>query len=412
MDRRQPAEAASRWRSNLRCRAQGCASLFVALTLSGALLAACTSHIPSPARGTATSAGVAGQVAPASGATVAPTPPGKIVPAPAATITSPTPVAQPSASAGVRTTPTATADVSVGHLNADDLAAKVGALVDAAPAHAAVEIGLADGTTLYQHNGEDLYDAASLYKLGIMVQVYKDRDDGTLTFDDPVTLEPGFFYESDEVYSPDTDMYADVPVGELLQNMITLSSNVAAEALLNLVGTDDVNQTMADLGLVNTKILWSPVAGRSPDGRTTMAVVAPGRSPALVPIIARSVPTTAALIAESSADGAYDVTTAADMASLFEQLLAGSVLSSGASQDMLDLLSDQLINNRLPADLPAGTKVAHKTGDLDALLHDAGVIYAPAGPIVVVVMTDEITDNDAIIDLMRQIAVLAYNYTP
>jgi beta-lactamase class A len=353
---------------------------------------------------------MAGQAVPAGGATAAPTLPKGIESAPASTFGSATPGAQQGA--GTRSNSEATPDVAKTHVNGAALAAKVAALVDGAPAHVAVEISLANGTRLYQHNGADLYDAASLYKLGIMVQVYKDRDDGTFTFDDPVTLEPGFFYESDEVYSADTDMYANVPVGELLNNMITLSSNVAAEALLNLVGTDEVNQTMADLGLANTKILWSPVAGRSPDGRTTMALIDPGRSPALVPIISRSVQTPSPLIAESSSDRAYDVTTADDMASLFEQLLAGTVLSSGASEEMLDLLSEQQINNRLPADLPSGTKVAHKTGDLDALLHDAGVIYAPAGPIVVVVMTDEITDNDAIIDLIRQIGGLAYEYTP
>ena len=344
------------------------------------------------------SASVSAGVVPAGGETIAPTPPGEILPAPASKITPSTPAPQ--------------SDVSKTHLKAAELTAKVDALVNAAPAHVAVEIGLPDGTTLYQHNGEDLYDAASLYKLGIMVQVYKDRDDGILTFDDPVTLEPGYFYESDEVYSPDTDMDTDVPVGELLHNMITLSSNVAAEALLNLVGTDNVNQTMADLGLVNTKILWSPVAGRSPNGQTTMARVNSGRSPALVPIIARSVQTRPPLVAESSAEGAYNVTTAADMASLFEQLLAGTVLSQSTSAEMLDLLAEQQINDRLPADLPSGTKVAHKTGDLDSLLHDAGVIYAPSGPITVVVMTDEITDTDAILDFIRQIAVLAYEYQP
>jgi beta-lactamase class A len=408
MNRRQPDEVIRPWRAKTRSRAERFATPICSLLLLGALLASCSSpRLPSPGHGTATSAGAPAQVAPAGGGGIAPTPPGEMAAAPASTI-----VPSGQANGASRSSATRAADISQTHLAAAELAARVEALVNAAPAHAAVEISRADGTTLYQHNGDDLYDAASLYKLGIMVQVYKDRDDGVLTFDDPVTLEPGFFYESDEVYSADTDMDTDVPVGELLHNMITLSSNVAAEALLNLVGTDDVNQTMADLGLANTKILWSPVAGRAPDGRTTMASVDPGRSPALVPIIAQSLRPSTPLVAESSADGAYDVTTASDMVSLFQQLLSGTVLSESTSKEMLDLLAEQQINNRLPADLPAGTKVAHKTGDLDALLHDAGVIYAPSGPIVVVVMTDEITDNDAIIDLMRQIAVLAYEYTP
>ncbi|HVX29358.1 MAG TPA: serine hydrolase [Nitrolancea sp.] len=411
MTRRQPSDIPPRRRFDARSRLRHGSALLSSLLVLGTLLSACTSRrLPSPPPGSATSAAGVIQLAPGGVATQAPTPPGAIAPAPAATMA-------PSSAAGQSPAtpspvPTATADIARTHLAAAELAARVDALVKAAPAHVSVEIGLSDGTTLYQQNAEDLYDAASLYKLGIMVQVYKDRDDGTLTFDDPVTLSPGFFYESDEVYSPDTDVGTAVPVEELLHNMITLSSNVAAEALLNLVGTDEVNQTMADLGLENTKILWSPVAGRSPDGRTTMALVDPSRSTRLVPIIARSIQPLAELKPESSADGAYDLTTAADMASLFKQLLAGTVLSESTSAEMLALLAEQQINDRLPADLPSGTKVAHKTGDLDGLLHDAGVIYAPAGPIVVVVMTDEITDHDAIVDLMRQIAVLAYEYTP
>jgi beta-lactamase class A len=365
--------------------------------LVGALAGACASqHLPAPSKGASTNERVSSRAAPGGNGTDG--------------VHSPTPA--PATKQGAGPLATASIDITNEHVSASELAAKIKVLVDGAPAHVAIEIGRADGTTLYEQNSEDLYDAASLYKLGIMVQVYKDRDDGTLTFDDPVTLYPGFFYESDEVYSQDTDVDTDVPVADLLHNMITLSSNVSAEALLNLVGTDEVNQTMADLGLVNTKILWSPVAGRSPNGRTTMAWVDAGHSPRLVPIISRSVTAPDPLIAESSADGAYDLTTAADMASLFEQLLSGTVLSQSTSAEMLDLLTEQLIDNRLPANLPAGTKVAHKTGDLDGLLHDVGVIYAPAGPVVVVVLTDEITDNDAILDLFHQIAMLAYEYTP
>lgn len=295
-------------------------------------------------------------------------------------------------------------------LTAAQLADQVNALVSAATAHVAVDIGLADGTILYEHEQETLYDSASLYKLGIMVEVYKQRDTDDLTFADPVTLYPGFFYEDDSVYSPDVDEYANVPVSELLDNMITLSSNVSAEALLNLVGTDNVNDTMAALGLTNTRILWSPAADNPARSPSVWVPIEPGRSTAMVPLIARAFPQSTTVDAVSSADGAYDLTTAADMAHLFEQLLSGTVISQADSADMLTLLSEQQINDRLPADLPPGTKVAHKTGDLDALMHDVGVIYAPHGPIVVVVMTDEITDHDATLALIRKIALLAYEY--
>ncbi|HVB66016.1 MAG TPA: serine hydrolase [Nitrolancea sp.] len=295
-------------------------------------------------------------------------------------------------------------------LTAIEVAAKIDAMVDAAPAHVAVDIALNDGTTLYQREPESLFDAASLYKLGIMVEVYRERDSGLLTFDDPVTLFPGYFYEEDSVYDPGVDVYAEFSVGDLLSSMITLSSNVAGQALLNLVGTDQVNATMASLGLTNTRILWSPVAdvtGGSGTASTPRRLV---HSTILASSTARFYHENTTFPAVSSAEGAYNVTTAGDMAQLFDELVAGTVVSPGTSAEMLALLSRQEINDRLPADLPPGTRVAHKTGDLDALLHDAGVIYAPKGQIVVVVMSDQVTDYDATIELMRRIALLAYEY--
>ena len=295
-------------------------------------------------------------------------------------------------------------------LSAIQLAADVDALVESVSAHVAVEIVLADGTTLYQREPESLFDAASLYKLGIMVEVFRERDAGLLSFDDPITLYPGFFVEDDSVYDAGMDVYSSPSVGELLTNMITLSSNVAAQALLNLVGADQVNATMAGLGLTNTRILWSPVADAGSGSPISSEPLKADHSVDLVAILARSFVPGSKVSPVSSAVDAYDVTTAADMAHFFEELLAGTVVSQRTSAEMLTLLSKQQISDRIPADLPSGTRVAHKTGDLDGLLHDAGVIYAPKGPVIVVVMCDEITDYDATIGLIRQIALLAYEF--
>ena len=214
-------------------------------------------------------------------------------------------------------------------LSTAQLDAKFDALVATTSTHVAVEIGLTDGTTLYQHESATLFDAASLYKLGIMVEVYQERDVGALTFDDPVTLYPGFFYEDDSVYAVDSSEYTDVSVGELL-----------------------------------------------------------------------SLPPSATTSSNSSAGGTYDITSPHKMVQLLEQLLSGTVLSPATSAEMLALLSQQEINDRLPAGVLPGTRVAQITGDLDSLLHDAGVIYAPSGPIVVVVIiTDDVENRDDVMGI-------------
>ncbi len=62
---------------------------------------------------------------------------------------------------------------------------------------------------------------------------------------------------------------------------------------------------------------------------------------------------------------------------------------------MIALLSAQEINDRLPALLPEGTACAHKTGDLDHVVHDAGIVYSPYGPFIIVLMSSEVDDDPA-----------------
>jgi len=78
-------------------------------------------------------------------------------------------------------------------------------------------------------------------------------------------------------------------------------------------------------------------------------------------------------------------TSAADVAKLFERLYSGTLLSTNSSQRFLGLLKDQRVNNRLPKGLPAGTVIAHKTGDLNDVVHDAGIVYGPKTNYIVVV---------------------------
>jgi beta-lactamase class A len=92
-------------------------------------------------------------------------------------------------------------------------------------------------------------------------------------------------------------------------------------------------------------------------------------------------------------------------------LVNGQIISEPASEEMLTLLEGQQINDRLPAYLPEGTIVAHKTGNLDGLVHDAGVIYTPSGPVVVVIMTEDVEEWQAI-DLIATVARLAYDSAP
>jgi beta-lactamase class A len=80
-------------------------------------------------------------------------------------------------------------------------------------------------------------------------------------------------------------------------------------------------------------------------------------------------------------------TSARDVSLLFEDLYKGTLNSSSSNLAFMNLLKDQKVNDRLPQGLPAGTVIAHKTGNLDNVVHDGGIIFGPKTNYVVVVMS-------------------------
>ena len=296
----------------------------------------------------------------------------------------------------------------------------------------AVSLASADGTVLWELNADETMEAASLYKLAIMVEVYRQQAEGLLAFDDVVELSGSHFVEGEDSFSLG-DIGAAVDIETLLTAMITQSSNVAAYALLELVGSANVNETMINLGLDGIEIRWSPQefvpddpAPEEPDENETVPEEPeeiepeesdePAEEPELeeteepsgaVAQVAGWLSAGAGVTATLRGEAAFNVTQASDLAQLLVLMLNGSVVNEGASQQMLDLLARQEIYGGLPALLPEGS-VAHKTGYLeDGVVNDAGVIYTPRGPMVAVVLTEGIGE-EAAYDITSQIGLLLY----
>ncbi len=252
-----------------------------------------------------------------------------------------------------------------------------------------------DGTLSYDHRAGEQVQAASLYKLLIMVEVFQQVEDGLLLMEDPVELDADFFAEAgyDDPFGPET-VGSTVIVDDLLRPMVMYSSNVAGYALLDLVGNWNVNATARAYGLTASEIRWMPQ--RSDDG----AGAPLGSSAAYASFYQDAV---------VAADEAFNVTTANDMATLFEGLIAGEIVSPVASAEMLDILAGQVVNDRLPSLLPFRVTVAHKTGNIDNVIHDAGVVYAPQGPVVVVVLTASASEWE-VVEFMGELGLMAYRH--
>ena len=220
----------------------------------------------------------------------------------------------------------------------------------------------------YEHDVARIVPAASLYKLAVLVEVYRQANAGQLSLDgSTVTIEDDDLVDGGTL----TDDGTTLSVREALERMITMSDNACARALLRTVGTHIVNATALALGLTDTRI------------NTTLPAE------------------------ERSAD--YNTTSARDMERLFSGLVKGTILDAQSSTAMLAVLGRQQVNDRIPSGLPDGTPVAHKTGNLDGIAHDVGVVTTPFGPRVVVVLTQDYVDYADVIALAAAVAHDAFS---
>jgi beta-lactamase class A len=210
---------------------------------------------------------------------------------------------------------------------------------------------LESGDSLYQ-NADDSFHAASTMKVPVMIELFRRVDAGALSLDQGLPLVNRFAsivdgspYELNAGDDSDSSAYQRVgqrvPIRELLDRMITRSSNLATNALIELVDAKRANATAHELGAKNIKVL-------------------------------RGVEDIKAFRA-----GLNNTTTARDLATLLEAIETGRAASKASCDRMRDVLLHQEFNDEIPAGLPPGTPVAHKTGWITGVLHDAAIVYPP-----------------------------------
>ena len=241
-----------------------------------------------------------------------------------------------------------------------DLILQVDGLVRTFPGAAGVFVSdpsLPDA--LYTHQADEPFITASLYKLGVLVEAERRVDAGTLKYTDAIEILPEDITEDGSFESSGTILSVD----DALEAMITVSDNGTALAFWHQLGPANINATLQKLGLTAFHI----ANDEFDDNTATPRVI-----------------------------GQY-----------FGLLAQRKLVSAGASDRMLARLERQRINDRLPAQLPPNTVVAHKTGNLAGVTHDAGIIYTKSGPRIVVGMTAD-TDEEVAGHFLSGLGALVY----
>lgn len=244
---------------------------------------------------------------------------------------------------------------------------------------------LQTGDTLFS-NADDSFHAASTMKVPVMIELFRRIDARALRLDQGILLVNQFGsivdgspFSLDAGDDSDSSAYTligrRVPVRELIDRMITRSSNLATNALIELVSADHANATAHELGARNIRVLRGVE-----DGKAFRA-------------------------------GLNNRTTARDLAVLLEAIEAGRAASRSSCDAMRDILLRQEFSAEIPAGLPAGTKVAHKTGWITGVLHDAAIVYpANRKPYVLVVLTRGIPEEKVARQLIVDISRLVYEH--
>jgi beta-lactamase class A len=230
------------------------------------------------------------------------------------------------------------------------------------------------------------FHAASTMKVPVMIEVLRAVDAGRLGLDQPILLVNHFHsivdgspYALDAGEDSDSSVYRHigerVPIRELLERMIVRSSNLATNTLIALVGAAQADSTAHRLGATHMRVL-------------------------------RGVED-----AKAFAAGLNNTTTSADLASLLTHVERGDALAPASARLMKEVLLRQEFNESIPAGVPAGTPVAHKTGSITAVLHDAAIVYPPGrAPYVLVVLTRSIPDGKVAESLIADISRLVWAY--
>lgn len=235
-------------------------------------------------------------------------------------------------------------------------------------------------------NADTAFHAASTMKIPVMIEVLRRAQEGAFSLDQEVLLVNQFASLADgspfslvPADDEDTALYSKVgqrvPIRDLLKRMITRSSNFATNELIALVGADRVTAGARQLGAMKIQVL-------------------------------RGVEDTKAFNL-----GMINTTTSADLAILLRAIEQGKALSPSSSAEMREILLAQELNSKIPAGLPAGTKVAHKTGSITAVSHDAAIIY-PSGrkPYILVVLTRGIREPAQSDALIADVSRITWNY--
>jgi beta-lactamase class A len=235
-------------------------------------------------------------------------------------------------------------------------------------AEVAVAFRTLDGKEQWFFNADQSFHAASTMKVAVMIELFHQAHQGNVRLDEPLpvrnefkSLADGSPFSLDPNDDSEKELYQAVgatrTLRELNELMITVSSNLATNLLMDKLGIANIRAGVTRLHAQGLEVLRD--------------------------------------LEDSKAfeQGRNNTTTARALLVLLQAIAQGTAVDGGASAEMLAVLERHAYNDDILAGVPPGTRVAHKAGEITKIRHDAAVVYAP-DPYVLVVLTRGLSDGE------------------
>jgi len=231
-----------------------------------------------------------------------------------------------------------------------------------------------------------LFHAASTMKTPVLVEAFRQVAAHRLSMDDPILIHTDFVsiadgsrYQLDSASDSETDLYREagkkLSLHELLFRMITQSSNLATNLVVEAVGANKVMATMRQLGAKDIRILRGVEDQKAFDR------------------------------------GMNNMTTAYDLMLIFDRIGSGKIVDAAACAKMIDILKAQHFKEVIGGKLPDDVVVASKSGWIEGACHDSGIIFLPDGrKYVLVLLSKGVEDYGKAVEMESTVSRIVYDH--
>lgn len=235
-------------------------------------------------------------------------------------------------------------------------------------------------------NAHESFHAASTMKTPILIETFKQAAEGKFQLTDSMLIHNNFksivdgsVYSLDSAEDSEKELYTlmgkKMAIKDILYKMITKSSNLSTNLMVDLVGAKNANETMRSLGAKDIRVLRGVEDGKAYDL------------------------------------GLNNTVTAYDLMVIFEHLANETVVSKKACDEMIQILEDQYFRDIIPAKLPSGIRTATKSGSITKICHDSGIVFLPGGKkYVVVLLSKGIEDQKVSTETLATVSRIIYDH--